>query len=182
MTGTVPPPGGAPPGTLTEFAFTNYLGRAVVVRFALDAHRTYNAPVPRGAGVEGMVAARYLDAAGAYPDPLCAVWAARSVGVPEILDALVRASVRYQFTARERPGGGMMFIGGGGPPPVAKFVGISWPLSTTGLARMAAHDYTGYRLRGGAGFVRPILAEDYAGAAFWVEPNGVPSSIIIGEG
>ena len=38
-------------------------------------------------------------------------------------------------------------------------------------ARVAAGDYTGYRLRGAAGALRLIRAADYATASFWVEPG-----------
>lgn len=145
-----------PPAALPEYTFTPGSGRAVTVRFERDAYRSYSAPIPRLGGVEAMLAVRYVDALGYMGDPLCLVYADRCGNILTTLDLVARALVRYQATRRLGP-----------------YSGISWPLSTRALARLAAGDYLGFRLRGGAGFVRPIRSADYATADFYVEPNGV---------
>lgn len=145
-----------PPAALPDYIFTPRTGRAITVRFERDAYRGYNATIPRLGGNEAMVAVRYVDALGFMSDPLCLVYANRSGKIGTTLDLIARALVRYEAT-----------VGPGAPP------GISWPLSARALARLAAGDYLGFRLRGGAGIVRPIRAADYATAAFYVEPNGV---------
>lgn len=162
--GTPAPP---PPAALTQVTFTSYLGRTFTVALVLDAFRDYFAAVPRVGGSESMVAVRYVDDHGFLPDPFCVVYARRSLGVRGALDAMARAGVRYYGT---KGGGGEEMRG---PVPPAAPSGISWPLSERALYYMAHGDYLGFRLRGAAGFVRPILPAHYATADFWVEPNGV---------
>jgi hypothetical protein len=150
-----------PPVALTQFRFTNRYAQTFDVLYERDAFRSYSVSGPQGESPEDMFVARYFAAAHHPADPLVIVYASRTVAALALLNGVARSAARYLLDTH------------GGPPLPPGLHGITWPLHVRAGARIAAHDYTGFRLRGAAGCVRPILPGDYGTVAFWVEPNGV---------
>ena len=150
-----------PPATLAPFTFVHRSGTLYSVAFALNTWRRYNAVIG-GGGVApiAMNVARYVDGNGAVSAPLCLVWAAQSRRVDALLASVSRAFARHELRAPSELD--------------PSSYGVTYPLTTYALARIALGDYVGARLAGAAGAIHIIREADYATVDFAAEQLGIP--------